>query len=134
MARKLRTTKGNAAYSRRKVIVEPVFGQMKTTQGAGSAPAPRPRARPRGMAPARRLPQPSKAVLLHHPSTASPVPTGECGFARTHHHGDKSTPEDLPAGVRPSTQEIAYRPTHLGGLWIQGEGGQLPEPSAGGER
>lgn len=35
MARKLRTTKGNAAYSRRKVIVEPVFGQMETTQGAG---------------------------------------------------------------------------------------------------
>jgi len=35
MARKLRTQKGKAAYSRRKVIVEPVFGQMKTTQGAG---------------------------------------------------------------------------------------------------
>lgn len=34
MARKLRTKKGKAAYSRRKVIVEPVFGQMKTTQGA----------------------------------------------------------------------------------------------------
>lgn len=35
MARKLRTKKGKAAYSRRKVIVEPVFGQMKTVQGAG---------------------------------------------------------------------------------------------------
>lgn len=35
MARKLRTKKGKTAYSRRKVIVEPVFGQMKTTQGAG---------------------------------------------------------------------------------------------------
>lgn len=35
IARKLRTKKGKAAYSRRKVIVEPVFGQMKTTQGAG---------------------------------------------------------------------------------------------------
>jgi len=35
MARKLRTKKGKAAYARRKVIVEPVFGQMKTTQGAG---------------------------------------------------------------------------------------------------
>jgi len=35
MARKLRTQKGNAAYARGKVIVEPVFGQMKTTQGAG---------------------------------------------------------------------------------------------------
>jgi len=35
MARRLRTKKGKAAYSRRKVIVEPVFGQMKTTQGAG---------------------------------------------------------------------------------------------------
>ena len=35
MARKLRTKKGKAAYSRRKVIVEPLFGQMKTTQGAG---------------------------------------------------------------------------------------------------
>lgn len=35
MARKLRTNKGKAAYSRRKVIVEPVFGQMKTTQAAG---------------------------------------------------------------------------------------------------
>jgi hypothetical protein len=34
MARKLRTKKGKAAYARRKVIVEPVFGQMKTTQGA----------------------------------------------------------------------------------------------------
>ncbi len=35
MARKLRTQKGKVAYARRKVIVEPVFGQMKTTQGAG---------------------------------------------------------------------------------------------------
>jgi transposase len=34
MARKLRTKNGKAAYARRKVIVEPVFGQMKTTQGA----------------------------------------------------------------------------------------------------
>ncbi len=39
MARKLRTKKGKAAYARRKVIVEPVFGQMKTTQGAGRLPA-----------------------------------------------------------------------------------------------
>ena len=35
MARKLRTKNGKAAYARRKVIVEPVFGQMKTTQAAG---------------------------------------------------------------------------------------------------
>ena len=35
MARKLRTKKGKTADARRKVIVEPVFGQMKTTQGAG---------------------------------------------------------------------------------------------------
>ncbi len=35
MAAKLRTEEGKAAYSRRKVIVEPVFGQMKTSQGAG---------------------------------------------------------------------------------------------------
>lgn len=34
MARKLRTKKGKAAYSRRKVIVEPVFGQMQTVQSA----------------------------------------------------------------------------------------------------
>lgn len=34
MARKLRTKQAKAAYARRKVIVEPVFGQMKTTQGA----------------------------------------------------------------------------------------------------
>jgi len=34
MARKLRTKKAKKAYSRRKVIVEPVFGQMKTTQNA----------------------------------------------------------------------------------------------------
>jgi transposase len=32
MARKLRTKKGKAAYARRKVIVEPVFGQMQTLQ------------------------------------------------------------------------------------------------------
>lgn len=32
MARKLTTKKGRAAYSRRKVIVEPVFGQMATLQ------------------------------------------------------------------------------------------------------
>jgi len=37
MARKLRTKKSKAAYARRKVIVEPVFGQMKTTQGAGDS-------------------------------------------------------------------------------------------------
>ena len=35
MARKLRTKNGQAVYARRKVIPEPVFGQMKTCQGAG---------------------------------------------------------------------------------------------------
>ncbi len=35
MARKLRTKTGRAVYARRKVIPEPVFGQMKTLQGAG---------------------------------------------------------------------------------------------------
>lgn len=35
MARKLRTKKGQAVYARRKVLPEPVFGQMKTCQGAG---------------------------------------------------------------------------------------------------
>lgn len=34
MARKLKTKKGRAAYARRKVIVEPVFGQMATLQNA----------------------------------------------------------------------------------------------------
>lgn len=34
MARKLTTLKGRAAYARRKVIVEPVFGQMATLQNA----------------------------------------------------------------------------------------------------
>jgi transposase len=34
MARKTRTKKGKAAYCRRKAIVEPVFGQMKTLQDA----------------------------------------------------------------------------------------------------
>ncbi|MCA1679362.1 MAG: transposase, partial [Actinobacteria bacterium] len=34
MARKTRTKKGRGVYSRRKVIVEPVFGQIDTVQGA----------------------------------------------------------------------------------------------------
>ena len=34
MARKLRTKTGQAVYARRKVIVEPVFGQMHTLQNA----------------------------------------------------------------------------------------------------
>ncbi|MCA1700489.1 MAG: IS1182 family transposase [Actinobacteria bacterium] len=34
MARKTRTKKGQATYARRKAIVEPVFGQMQTVQGA----------------------------------------------------------------------------------------------------
>ena len=34
MGRKLRTKAGQAAYARRKAIVEPVFGQMHTRQGA----------------------------------------------------------------------------------------------------
>jgi transposase len=34
MARKTRTKKGRAVYARRKTIVEPVFGQMDTVQGA----------------------------------------------------------------------------------------------------
>jgi len=34
MARKLKTKKGRALYGRRKVIVEPVFGQMQTVQDA----------------------------------------------------------------------------------------------------
>jgi transposase len=34
MARKTRTKRGRAAYARRKVIVEPVFGQMTILQGA----------------------------------------------------------------------------------------------------
>ncbi len=32
MARRLKTKPGRAAYARRKVIVEPVFGQMSTIQ------------------------------------------------------------------------------------------------------
>jgi transposase len=35
MARRLRTKKGRADYARRKVIVEPVFGQVKVRQHAG---------------------------------------------------------------------------------------------------
>jgi hypothetical protein len=34
MARKLKTKKGRAVYSKRKTIVEPVFGQMQTVQDA----------------------------------------------------------------------------------------------------
>jgi IS5 family transposase len=34
MARKLRAKEGRAVYARRKAIVEPVFGQMDTVQGA----------------------------------------------------------------------------------------------------
>ncbi len=34
MARKLKTKKGRAVYARRKVIVEPVFGQLQTVQDA----------------------------------------------------------------------------------------------------
>ena len=33
MARKLRTKRGRAHYARRKVIVEPVFGQIKEAMG-----------------------------------------------------------------------------------------------------
>ncbi|RAN69336.1 IS5/IS1182 family transposase [Bacillus sp. SRB_336] len=33
MARKLKTKKGQAVYARRKAIIEPVFGQIKTRQG-----------------------------------------------------------------------------------------------------
>jgi transposase len=35
MARKLRTQRGRAAYARRKAIVEPVFGQLRTVQQGG---------------------------------------------------------------------------------------------------
>jgi hypothetical protein len=35
MARRLRTKAGRVDYARRKAIVEPVFGQMKTRQRAG---------------------------------------------------------------------------------------------------
>jgi hypothetical protein len=34
MARKLRTVKGRATYSKRKQIVEPVFGQIKEARGS----------------------------------------------------------------------------------------------------
>jgi primosomal protein N'' len=34
MARKLRTKRGRSAYAKRKVIVEPVFGQLDTVQSA----------------------------------------------------------------------------------------------------
>lgn len=37
MARKLRTKPGRAGYARRKAIVEPIFGQIKTRQAAGHA-------------------------------------------------------------------------------------------------
>ena len=36
MARKLRTKKGHAVYARRKVVVEPVFGQIKQARGIRS--------------------------------------------------------------------------------------------------
>lgn len=35
MAHTLRTEQGRADYARRKAIVEPAFGQMKTRQNAG---------------------------------------------------------------------------------------------------
>ncbi len=35
MSRRLRTKAGRADYARRKVIIEPVFGQMKVKQNAG---------------------------------------------------------------------------------------------------
>ena len=35
MARQLRTQRGRAAYARRKTIVEPVFGQIRTVQQGG---------------------------------------------------------------------------------------------------
>ena len=38
MARKLKTKNGRKVYSRRKTIVEPVFGQMTTTQNARQLP------------------------------------------------------------------------------------------------
>jgi transposase len=38
MARKLKTKNGRAVYARRKAIVEPVFGQMTTTQNARQLP------------------------------------------------------------------------------------------------
>ena len=38
MARKLKTKNGRRVYSRRKAIVEPVFGQMTTTQNARQLP------------------------------------------------------------------------------------------------
>ena len=34
MARKLKTKRGRTVYAKRKTIVEPVFGQMQTVQGA----------------------------------------------------------------------------------------------------
>src|SRR5665811_2261442 len=34
MARKTKTKNGRAVYARRKTIIEPVFGQMQTTQDA----------------------------------------------------------------------------------------------------
>jgi len=44
----------------------------------------------------------------------SPALTRECGIARPHHQGQRiNTRAPLNRIVRPSAQEITYRPTHL---------------------
>ncbi len=61
MARKLKTKRGQAVYARRKAVVEPVFGQMQTTQGAKQSAPARQARRPRPVALSLRRPQPAEA-------------------------------------------------------------------------
>jgi Transposase DDE domain len=58
MARKLKTKKGRAVYARRKVIVEPVFGQMQNRPARQAAAVARRGRRPRAVAVSLRRPQP----------------------------------------------------------------------------
>ena len=108
MARKLRTQKGKAAYARRKVIVEPVFGQNENHPRRGPVAAPRPRPRTIGMASARRLPNlrklsPTPWQRSRPPGEAAPAGLAPCqprpppeNAASPHHqHVNESTPEDL---------------------------------------
>jgi len=110
MARRLRTKAGRADYARRKVIIEPVFGQMKVKQNAGQL-------RLRGLAGAqgefilhaichnlRKLANathPACRLLNPHRQPKSPRTVLE-GFTIAH----------LPPRSRPPTAPLAKTPSH----------------------
>jgi hypothetical protein len=90
MARKLKTKNGRAVYSRRKTIVEPVFGQMTTTQDARQL-----------LLRGKQAVRVQMALPLRGPQPAQALPQRRAGLDQTQNGRRPGTPPPERIGPKP---------------------------------